>query len=47
MMARRLDDVRLTVLMLDPIALTGRTTAGGARDHLRRGVVSLGPWEGS
>gem|GEM_PF-5903529 len=47
LMSRRLDEVRLAVLMLDAIARTGRTNAGGARDHLRRGGGAARPLRGT
>lgn len=46
-MARRLDDVRLAVLMLDGIALKGRTSIvalGITSDGVK---IPLGLWEGS
>ena len=47
LMARRLDDVRLAVLMLDGIDLKGRTNVVALGINTDGGKLPLGLWEGS
>jgi putative transposase len=47
LMARRLDDIRLAVLMLDGIALKGRTNIVALGITSEGVKISLGLWEGS
>jgi transposase-like protein len=47
LMARRLDDVRLAVMMLDGIEVKGRTNIVALGVTTEGGKVPLGSWEGS